>query len=686
MNPKRLRRWMRRYGAVGVLMAAMLYAGSAAHGQTGDDWPTLRHDARNTGYTTERIASSLRLVWRVRTPLHLLQGNISKPILLASQGVICVGLEQTSASKESLLYDRSGHLVWRIAGAAPVYLKGERLILAEEGEENGPSLLRCYNWRTKTPLWSCSLDGELKRFVGAVADGKLYCAFDLGPQKQEGNRVVIGLSLADGKRFARYQGEREWGDGPPVYDGHDVGYGTGHWLHVLDANTLEPQFAFADGGNCYPIRTGDLLIAKGWLHHINAWNLKTRKAAWQIGGPRDMVHCLTHGKQGKTLLIESSSALDVATGRRVWSVPVYAWCAAGAGNSVYLAGAGDDTDPIGAKSGGFYGVDARNGRVRWKYERSGLNGVCVIVSGGDLYGLGTDGCLYRFAPLSAGTNKRGSLLPAGKPMVGLGSARRTMERKEIPMPEETPDAHAATPEKMLPFVRDLARRSRQQLGSVLERPITPAALKEAADASHRSFDETWRTIQELHHVTHACSSGCDHCCYLTVEGSAPAIFLIADYLRAQRTPLELKRLKAHLRHTVQRIHGLNPAERVRAAVPCGLLKNNLCTIYPVRPSGCRSWNSRDVQACARVLKEGGGDLRGVQDQRPFGIVAGIEEGLAAVLRAAGFPDAGQQYELNAALLIALDHSDAAERWLAGEDVLLPARTGDGDRGYGDAVP
>jgi hypothetical protein len=242
------------------------------------------------------------------------------------------------------------------------------------------------------------------------------------------------------------------------------------------------------------------------------------------------------------------------------------------------------------------------------------------------------------------------------------------------MPDEPGDPYAATPEKMLPFVQELARSSNRQLGGVLGRPVTPRTLSAATDAANHSYDAAWQTIQQRHAVAHACASGCAHCCYLNVEASAPAIFLIADYLRARRTPLELKRLKAHLNQTALRIHHLTPIERVQAAVPCGLLKNNLCTIYPVRPSGCRSWNSRDVDACARVLQEGGGDLRPVQDQRPFGIATGINEGFAAALRAAGIEAGNRQYELNAALAIALDNPRAAEQWLAGEDPLHSART------------
>ena len=236
------------------------------------------------------------------------------------------------------------------------------------------------------------------------------------------------------------------------------------------------------------------------------------------------------------------------------------------------------------------------------------------------------------------------------------------------------DPFAATPEKMLPFVRALAGDTEGRLGAGLGRPVTPAALSAAARAAHDGYDQTWRYVQSLNVVQHDCRAGCSSCCFLTVEASAPEVFLIAEHLRATRTGAQLDLLKGRLRQTCATIRGLTPTGRVRAAVPCALLEGGLCSAHGVRPLACRSWNSRDVVACERVMREGGGDLRAVQDQRPLGINAGIRSGLLAALRRAGLPeDADHQCELNTGLLIALDHPQAVQLWVSGEDTLEPAR-------------
>ena len=74
------------------------------------------------------------------------------------------------------------------------------------------------------------------------------------------------------------------------------------------------------------------------------------------------------------------------------------------------------------------------------------------------------------------------------------------------------------------------------------------------------------------------------------------------------------------------------------------------------------------------MQDGEGDLRPVQDQRPFGIESGVRAGSAAALRQAGLPeDDTRRYELNSALQIALSEPLALERWTGGADVLAPAR-------------
>lgn len=236
------------------------------------------------------------------------------------------------------------------------------------------------------------------------------------------------------------------------------------------------------------------------------------------------------------------------------------------------------------------------------------------------------------------------------------------------------EVDAATPAKMLPFARALAKDVQAALQTGLRSPVAPQALLAATELLHQFYEQTWRYVQSLNVVPHACAAGCAYCCHLTVEASAPEIFLIAAHLKAHLPAEQLEAVKGRVRDTATAVRGLSPDARVRAAVPCALLENGRCSVYRVRPLGCRSWNSRDARACAQVMRDGGGDLRPVQDQRPGGIESGVRAGFAAALHAAGLPeDDTRRCELNTALEIALNDPEALAGWLDGADPLAPAR-------------
>jgi len=305
-----------------------------------DEWPMFRHDARNTGFSPVTIAPPLRLAWQVRVTTGLMTPPLmnADAVLLASAGIVCVSEGPHTATS---LYDLAGHLRWQIPDAFPLYLKGRRLVvtISHKGQSD---VVSCYDWPSHRRLWSHKLRGSLYAFYGMVeSGGRLYGYYTFGPvmQASESQTVLLTLRLADGALLTEQLGDSDlWGAGCPAVDGRYLCYGASHWLHVVDARTLLPTFAFADGGNCYLIRVGRLLIAKGWEHILSAWDMQTQRLTWQIGCPRDVVHCLARGKKGAWLLIESSSARDVHSGKQVWNAPIYSYSAAGAGNmSIWLA-------------------------------------------------------------------------------------------------------------------------------------------------------------------------------------------------------------------------------------------------------------------------------------------------------------------------------------------------------------
>lgn len=170
----------------------------------------------------------------------------------------------------------------------------------------------------------------------------------------------------------------------------------------------------------------------------------------------------------------------------------------------------------------------------------------------------------------------------------------------------------------------------------------------------------------------ACKKGCAWCCYVKVDVTAPEVFRIVEYLRSALRADQLESLRKRVVETDAATRGLSEEERFALTVPCPLLFEGLCCVYPLRPMPCRGMNSTDAGKC----EEGWREPRGltVIPQHPavgFGHAV-ITQGLCQALHGAGLD--GHLLELNAALRIALETPDVIERWLGGEPVFAGARS------------
>jgi Fe-S-cluster containining protein len=167
----------------------------------------------------------------------------------------------------------------------------------------------------------------------------------------------------------------------------------------------------------------------------------------------------------------------------------------------------------------------------------------------------------------------------------------------------------------------------------------------------------------------ACREGCDWCCHLPVGLAVPELLHIAEYLRRTLTPEELHATHARAVGVEEQKRQMTLGERSRARFPCPLLVDHRCSAYPVRPLTCRGFNSSDAGRCERFLQE---PRTAVPVYAPqLRLMTFVLDGLRAGLSESGLK--GDLVELTAALAVALEVPDAAERWLAGEAVFATAR-------------
>jgi Fe-S-cluster containining protein len=156
---------------------------------------------------------------------------------------------------------------------------------------------------------------------------------------------------------------------------------------------------------------------------------------------------------------------------------------------------------------------------------------------------------------------------------------------------------------------------------------------------------------------HACAPGCFFCCYLPVDVLAPEAFRIAAYLKRTCLPGELAALVYRLGAQSQHDFGTRP---------CTFLAQGRCSIYEVRPTVCRGYNSLSKERCEAFYHDASIDLKGTKDCAAGRLAEAIEEGVIVGLKTLGLD--AQWYELTSAVLRALETTNGPARWARGEAV------------------
>lgn len=190
---------------------------------------------------------------------------------------------------------------------------------------------------------------------------------------------------------------------------------------------------------------------------------------------------------------------------------------------------------------------------------------------------------------------------------------------------------------------------------------SPTRASDAAKRAHEFFELSLKRNPSNYRIE--CAKGCAFCCHLRVGAMAPEVFHVANFVRKQFAG-ELERVIDQVRAADGRSRGLSSRERPLHKFSCGLLVANACSVYVARPSACRGLTSISVKTCER-----GYNGEEVQVETPAvwtEIRQAHNQAMWAALTASGLP--ADSYELNHAMLVALETPDAERRWLKGEDV------------------
>lgn len=170
-------------------------------------------------------------------------------------------------------------------------------------------------------------------------------------------------------------------------------------------------------------------------------------------------------------------------------------------------------------------------------------------------------------------------------------------------------------------------------------------------------------------VLRQCGAGCSACCLAVSADVTPLeAIVVADYLRQSLSAERLELVRQRLAANVARRLALPVAQQGRARFACGLLdEQGQCEAYQVRPLVCAGVFSLSREACESAGRTPDAAAQHVPLDRPTKAwTMGVSGGLQRALVDAGLD--GNLYELNSAVLCALDTPRAADRYLQGEDL------------------
>ena len=168
----------------------------------------------------------------------------------------------------------------------------------------------------------------------------------------------------------------------------------------------------------------------------------------------------------------------------------------------------------------------------------------------------------------------------------------------------------------------------------------------------------------------ACREECDACCYNRVELTPPEALIIAHHIAGNFPEVEKEALLANLARNLALTQGRSPAAvaGMRAELPCPLLRDRKCSVYPVRPLVCRAMHALERERCAAELSAGSLAASTYYAHR-HDIAVSVSAGLREGCRAAGLQSGA--LNLAQALKDFFSQENPVERWINGEEVFGP---------------
>ena len=99
-----------------------------------------------------------------------------------------------------------------------------------------------------------------------------------------------------------------------------------------------------------------------------------------------------------------------------------------------------------------------------------------------------------------------------------------------------------------------------------------------------------------------CRKGCSWCCTQPVFTNDWEAAYLRQFMRRRFTGDKLVEMKIKAEIKDREVSGLPREKMLKNRIPCPLLQENVCSVYPARPAACRIYLSMDVDSCMEEFR------------------------------------------------------------------------------------
>lgn len=204
-----------------------------------------------------------------------------------------------------------------------------------------------------------------------------------------------------------------------------------------------------------------------------------------------------------------------------------------------------------------------------------------------------------------------------------------------------------------------------------QQPVTVeiSAIKNGKSSPLKAISTFYRRMDDaLSHVPEklACDGSCSYCCHYHVYVTPIEAFAIAEYMSKNFDAKEISVVSEKLALAVEQTKGMTTEEHIATNVRCPLLTDSgRCSVYEVRPTACRQHHALNRVSCEVTFHDTASTMQNLMSPFYKAVSDGFVASAASATANIGADTA--RYELNAALLEAINNKASFKRWRDGKN-------------------